>query len=408
MAQKELVKEVQEIAEEMIDKGYQKRYKEVIVENYMKFLDNERDEYGKSKLLKVLKNVKWYSNHNTDVFFSNIVTEILDETIGEIFFVSKNKKSSSCYSIVINLLREGKTEKNHIITYNKVTKCLVENSYIKDREMKETDTILIMDDYVGSGNTIIDMIEAIEERFCNVRVLILNYVWQEAGIKNIKQYLNRELKNHYEIIEKGIVLENSYTEKFKTDEESIRYINSICDNCVDENYKYGYLQTGSMLTFNGISPNNNISMLWRTDINYNNCTWIPIFNREFSMEYLRKKKNQCLRENKKELLEIYNNSSLKQNLTFDEFKVLIILFNTYSVRTPYIKELLGFDSIEDVNNIIEKFVNCGIISYSTDNILEFIDSKIIYELKKIDERISKSVGIIKGTRKQIEKNTPLE
>lgn len=99
---------------------------------------------------------------------------------------------------------------------------------------------------------------------------------------------------------------------------------------------------------------------------------------------------------------------MNNDITFEEFKVLIILFNTYSIRKGYIKELLGFDSIEEVSKIIEKFVDCGIISYSTDNILEFINSNVINEMRKIDTRISESVGIIKGTRRQIDKKAPLE
>ena len=48
-----------------------------------------------------------------------------------------------------------------------------------------------------------------------------------------------------------------------------------------------------MLTINGLSPNNNISMLWRNDID----EWIAPFSRNF---------NQVLIKNKKE--SIINNS----------------------------------------------------------------------------------------------------
>lgn len=402
MTQKELIEEVEQIAEKFIDKKYQEPYKKIIVENYMKFLDNERTVSDKEKLLKILKNVTWYSNHNTDVFFSNIITEILDEIIGDIFFICKDKKNSSCYNIVLNLEREGKLERKNIITYNKITKTL------QDKKIKEKSTILIVDDYAGSGNTIIDMINAIEEKYVNMNVHILIYVWQEAGIERIKEHLKSDFNNNYEIIEKGIVLENSYEEKFNEDNDSIEYIKNICDNCKSDDFRYGYMETGSMLTFNGISPNNNISMLWRSDINYNECKWSPVFNREYSLEYLRKKKNEYLINNKRGILKIYNNSDLKSKVTFEQFKVLIILFNTYSVRLEHIKDLLGFDNIEEVQNIIENFVNCGIISYSIDNILEFIDTEVIKEMKRVDQKISRNVGIIKGTRKQISKFPPLE
>ena len=397
----DLVYEIKKISEKMIEKKYQKDYQQTIIESYIKFLNNETQISDKAKLLKILKKVKWYSNFNTDIFFSNIITELLNNISGEVYYLCKNKRSSSCYSIVINLLREGKLQENNIIIYNK------ENKTFEKRYLEEDAILLLVDDYSGSGNTIINMINAIEKEYSKRRILILIYVWQEMAIKKIKEYIGQDLNNKYKIIEKGIVLENSYQEKFSDDNNSIRYIESICNRCQQKEYKYGYMETGAMITFDGISPNNNISMLWNNNINYNNARWFPIFNREYSLEFLRRKKTEYLRK-KKEILDIYNSSWLNKKISFEEFKVLLIIFNTYSVRLEYIKEALGFDNIEEINKIIDKFEKSDIITFSTENILEFIDLKVVKELKKIDEKISGKVGIIKGTRKQISKNMPLD
>lgn len=405
MERKDLVFEVEKIAEKQINKRYQKGYKTLVVENYLKFLDNEKKLKDKERLLKVLKNVKWFSNDKTDIFFSNAITEILNSTVGDIYFISKNKKTSSCYSIVTNLLMQGKLEEKDVITYDKMTKSLKYNEIVKGS------TILIMDDYSGSGETIINIAKAIENEFSNNKVLILCYIWQEKAIKIVKRInksLSKKLNNNYEIIEEGIIMEDSFKERFKEDSDSISYIKSICENCKQSNIKYGYRRTGAMLTFNGISPNNNISLLWNNNIMHNNHRWFPVFNREYSLELLRKKKNEYLRKNKNEIFEFYKESFLKYQMTYDEFKALIMLFNTYSIRKEYLKEALGFDTIEEVTEIIEKFVKCGIITYSIENILQFIDRRVINEMMKIDERISRSVGIIKGTRKQIGKYKPLE
>lgn len=405
MERKDLVTEIEKIAEERINKKYQKAYKSLLVENYIKFLDNENKLADKERLLKVLKNVKWYSNENTDIFFSNVITELLNKTVGDLFCISKNKKTSSCYSIVTNLLMQGKLEEKNIIVYDKKKKS------IEHKEIAEKSTILIMDDYSGSSESIINIAKAIEKEYSNNKVLILCYVWQEKAIKivkRMKKYFNKKLNNDYEIIEEGIVLEDSYKEKFNTDIDSITYIKSICEDCQQPNIKYGYRKTGAMVTFNGISPNNNISMLWNNNIMHNNHKWFPVFNREYSLELLRKKKNDYLRDNKSKIYEFYKESFLKDNMTYEEFKVLIMIFNTYSIRKEYIKEALGFDTIEEVTEVIEKFINCGIITYSIENILQFIDKRVISEMRKIDERISRNVGIIKGTRKQIDKFEPLE
>lgn len=382
MNQKELIKEIEKTIDEIIDKKYQKDYKAVIMQNYIKFLDNERNIANKEKLLKILKNVKWYSNYNTDVFFSNVVTKLLDKGLGDIYFLCKNKKSSSCYNIIINLLREGKLEDRNIIIYNKVTK------KIERKKLKEKDNIVIVDDYSGSGETIKNMIKAVEENYSDKKVFILIYVWQQKSITAIREFLMENLKNNYEIIEQGIILENSYNEKFCIDLDLIKYIESVCDECQEEKFKLGYMNTGAMLTFNGISPNNNISMLWNNYIEHNNCRWIPVFNREYALEFLRKKKDDYLLKNKKELFEFYKNSFLANQFTYEEFKVLVMLFNTYSIRLEYIKEAMGFDNTEEILKIIEKFIKYGIITYSTENILEFTDDKVINEIKKVDKKIS--------------------
>ena len=405
MKKKDLLIEVKKIAEEKINKNYQKEYKALIVENYVKFLDNEKEIADKERLLKILENVKWYSNANIDEFFSKTITEILNNTIGDLFCISKNKRTSSCYSIITNLLMQGKLEENNLIIYDKITKTL------EYKNIVENSTILIMDDYSGSGESIINMVKAIENEYSNNKVLILCYVWQKKAIKIIKRmkkFFDKKLNNDYEIIEEGIILEDSYKEKFDKDNDTMNYIKDICECCKQTNIKYGYRRTGAMLTFNGISPNNNISMLWNNNIEHNNSRWFPIFNREYSLELLIRKKNEYLIKNKTEIFELYQESFLKKDITYEEFTVLIILFNTYSIRKEYIKEALGFDTLEEITKIIEKFVNCGIITYSIENILQFIDKKVINEMRRIDERISRSVGIIKGTRKQIDKTKPLE
>lgn len=55
MNQKELINQIEIITDKIIDKKYQKKYKDVIIQNYVKFLDNERKFTNKEKLLKVLK-----------------------------------------------------------------------------------------------------------------------------------------------------------------------------------------------------------------------------------------------------------------------------------------------------------------------------------------------------------------
>ena len=173
---------------------------------------------------------------------------------------------------------QGKLGGNNLIIYDKKRKTL------EYKNIVENSTILIIDDYSGSGESIINIAKAIENKYSNNKVLILCYVWQKKAIKIIKRmkkFFDKKLNNDYEIIEEGIVLADSYKEKFDKDNDTMNYIKDICECCKQTNVKYGYRRTGAMLTFNGISPNNNISMLWNNNIEYNNSRWFPDFNREY-------------------------------------------------------------------------------------------------------------------------------
>ena len=51
--------------------------------------------------------------------------------------------------------------------------------------------------------------------------------------------------------------------------------------------------------------------------------------------------------------------------------------------------MLGLDTIDDTEHVIEKFKKYGIIEYEVDNIIKFIDKKVIEQFKKINQLISR-------------------
>ena len=85
--------------------------------------------------------------------------------------------------------------------------------------------------------------------------------------------------------------------------------------------------------------------------------------------------------------------------------MLLLIFNSYYIRIDQLTKLLGLDTDSDTEQIIEKFKQYGIIKYEIDNILEFIDKKVIYQFKNINKQISRYA--LDGLKKECTNNLKL-
>ena len=357
--------------------------KELLYNLLQKVLLNEQTKVNKNNLLDVIEQVNCYKDLEINDYINATITHIIKTEIREKYIILKEKISSSNHTIISKVLKDGLLEECNIIKYSK-------DNGIELKEVKEDSVILIVDDYVGSGKTIIDILKELENCYNNQNVKIISYIWQEKAIKKINEYINeKERNNNYEIhIDENSIIEKSYKERYEENSRILKYIKDTCNTCRDKRCRFGYNRTGAMLTINGLSPNNNISMLWRDDLG-DERTWIPPFNRDISAITMQIKKEKIIKESYSNMRKFYESFSYKDTLSFDEFKMLLLLFNSYYIKIEQIKDLLGLDTYEDTEHIIEKFKKCGIIEYEVDNIIKFIDEKVIRQFKKINQLISK-------------------
>ena len=100
------------------------------------------------------------------------------------------------------------------------------------------------------------------------------------------------------------------------------------------------------------------------------------------------KKEKIIKESYSNMRKFYESFYYKDVFDFDEFKMLLLLFNSYYIKIEQIKKLLGLDTNNDVEDIIEKFKEYGIIKYEVDNIIEFVDKKVIEQFKKINQLLN--------------------
>ena len=298
MKEKEIEKEINLIAENIVKKSYQLDRKKEIKELITKALANELETKNKGKLLEVIKRTEWFHESDIDMFFNSFILEMFDKTDETLYFVCKKEKiSSSNFNIITNLIRKGLVDEENIIEYSK------ENQSIQIKEIEEQAKLLILDDYIGSGKSIIDIIKCIESVYNKKNITIVAYIWQEKALKKLNEYLNeKQFLNNYDIYTKNIRKEADFREKCVDSEETLEYIRDVCNCCVFKNIKYGFNKTGAMLVIDGVAPNNNISMLWSNDIIYKNTNWIPIFNTELNIEAVKNKKKLILKNSKTYLL----------------------------------------------------------------------------------------------------------
>lgn len=372
---------ISDIVEKLRINKYSKDEEDIIFNLINKILLNERTKIGKKNLLNVIEKVSCYKDADINEYINAVIEQIINSYSQRKYIVCKGDIGSSNHSIVSNLIKNGYIEKERVIKYSKKN--------IEYKEMEENNIILIVDDYIGSGKSIIDILKAIELKYKDQNIKIISYIWQEKAMKKIDEYIKETVKNNkYEIYYEDSIIENTYLEKFDNDSKLLNYIKCTCNTCLNKDYKFGYKNTGAMLTINGLSPNNNISMLWRYDLG-DDKTWIPPFCRDINVITLQKKKDRIIKGTYIDLQSYYKDFIYKDSFSFEEFKMMLLLFNSYYINIKQITNLLGLDTENDTKEIIEKFMRYGIIRYEVDNILEFIDNDVIKQFKKINQQLSR-------------------
>lgn len=353
-----------------------------------KVLLNEKEKKNKDLLLDVIMSVNCYKEAEIIEYINYAVGEILEKyTYEDKYVVMKEKVNGSNHFLVTNLTNFGLIDVNNLIKIKMIydeeqEKTIAE---LEDVSISENSIILVIDDYVGSGSSIIDILKLIEGKYENQNVIIVSYIWQEKAKLKLEDYINEEKRNNkYIIFEENCILEKSYITKFNEDSDILKYIQNKCSTCRVKGMRFGYKKTGAMLAINGLSPNNNISMLWRNDLG---SDWIPPFNRDVSTLVLQNKKEKIIKESYPKMQNYYKSFCYNELLTYDEFKMLLLIFNSHCIQINKITMLLGLDTDEETEEIINKFKELGLIKYEINNYIEFIDADVIRQFKSINNEI---------------------
>jgi hypothetical protein len=128
-------------------------------------------------------------------------------------------------------------------------------------------------------------------------------------------------------------------------------------------YALGYKNQKLSISYEGTSCNNNLSILWRDDVEINHdLYWSPLLGRNIKTTRIAQLKYRIF-DNKSILQIWYKKISRDYNISLNEYKLLIaIKLGVFNVEK--IISLIGLASKEDVVSIYKNLVSKGYLELS--------------------------------------------
>jgi len=361
--------------------------KNSLLNSIERFLNNEKSGVKQTYLLDIVLLMDWISQNE-------IIDFIYEKTYyhleGNDYLLRFKEDLHSSSNLIINRLLENRAIfEDNIININDETKLIsLQNSTIN---------IFIADDFSGTGDTFWKNIKKIS-RFCKLNLTIVIYAWTETAINNIM----RKCSGETNILTYRIIKSNKQIKRYDDllTGELLNYVNNLSRKIDRINNKYGYKNSGTMVSLNGLSPNNNLPMIWDSNLVLNENLWSPLLNRKFKLEILEKVKKIVFKQNKEEFYKIYK-SRAKKICNLREFQLLYILYTMKYITFNTIQEYFGFDSILELRDMLNKLESRGIIIYD-NGFYNVTNDEIVKCVIYIDNIISKDLlTAIRNDPKQV-------
>lgn len=359
--------------------------KDIFYNRAIKFLRNDLNDNNQKELVKIISKINWFNSKQINDFIIRNVKKVLNNNI--IIFQFKGKVTSSSNAMISFISNEGMCEDNQVLTKEKIF----------NNDLSMFDGVLILDDYLGSGDTIIDNLTLIVKKIKTKKIYIVVYIAQNFALERLESFKN----------ENGLDLEIIYKEKLNTyieylEHKTQNYVNNICNLCSESDFKFGWKNTGALVAINKCSPNNNISMIWNSHINYNGNRWVPLLNRELNIETWNKKNKYIINKNEMILRKYYDGKFKAKfdiyNISYKEFKFLVYSYGCYLTPDELIENDY-FQTVGEFQTFIKNLLNNKLIELknnyviiSNQNLYNEI-GKVIKEIYKINNSYKKEKNL---------------
>lgn len=230
---------------------------------------------------------------------------------------------------------------------------------------------ILVDDFSGSGDTIIDYFDSIKDKLptiCTIDVLTVGYMNQA--------YLRLHEKFDYCFGEKIISVFDDisglvWLNKFKMDEYrllALKYGNQLYDSKNGNITAFGYKDSQALLAFEYGTPNNTLPIIWASKAEGSLIEWTPIFPRNAASrieKYLRNKRylyrwiayasEANLFNQTKPTYKFNNIRNFLVLLLISKHKSEIVICNTLSIGldefAEIIEECQQYRLLDSVNNL---------------------------------------------------------
>jgi len=323
---------------------YSRPYIEKIFKNFYSYL-NPRVR-NSSTIYSPISSEKDFARMNSSYFYLQKFLEINDLSneqalnLCSLYLEADNKYYKK------NLSHKNEKNKSSSIDQKK------EETRIYNK-LKYIDTVVFIDDFSGTGDTIKKFLKIIAEMVKDKQVIVMvihvtdkakktiNDSFEEFGYKNAKLYFENESKGFFENYED---LKDQRNRLLKFEEETL-----------GSKHPLGFKKTEALVTFYRNCPNNTISSFWWNE----NEDWRALFQRKNKiLDFFGEKKI-------KELYEaiLYNVSLIIPEQLSRKYEIKDILYLLYLKEFPHdkedfeIKKLLGYNDkqlLEQHNKLLNK------------------------------------------------------
>ncbi len=362
--------ECDRIIDTMNLKRYEQNKKEILKNAILRYIDNGTTLKEKEYILNLVKNISWYWSTQISDYFCGIINKYFNRMDTLIIDYTDEKKMSP-YS-------NSASEISHCLSNYGI---IMDDEFVKIKDLKDISTnittLILIDDFIGTGSSIIKQIKCIDEMgIKNKKIIILSYICHTIGKQQIEEYHSQnQLFLHFEKLEKSYLYKGM-------EKDLVRYIDSVCRRCKISELRYGYGECGSMVSINFVSPNNNLSMLYGRNID----DWDSLLDRNLNLIVLHERKIKVLARNQYILRNFYN-KSLKSELTFDEFKLLLLIYNCSGISEDLLKEFHFCATIDEINELIDSLRCKNVLN--NEYYLSISNREILKKLRALDDRLSK-------------------
>ncbi|QQP70186.1 hypothetical protein JHE06_11530 [Carnobacterium sp. CS13] len=284
-------------------------YSEIMVEEIIKdFHEVYMKKVTDSKfILAPIKDVKNPFKNKSSDDFSKDYTKLNNISSGYIYDVIYN----------MNHLDKGKNIKSIL-------------------KKKEVSTILLLDDFSGSGKTVVNYLNKIDLVVEGKKIIIYIFHLSKSAEIKINQCIASLINNDYKL--------NKYMiSKTLNEEHSIKEIENFEENIIKSLHPLGFEKSKELLSFYRNTPNNTFSVFWDTYID----VWNPLFPRKETVSFEQYKKNrEIIRYNIAAILGIGTRDEILEEISYKYLVTIIFINLKRDISNIDLENILAYNEIQ--------------------------------------------------------------